>query len=178
MKKKKKELILIISGYTCKLDRNMELYLDRAGRLINTIEFSKIILSGGHTFLRTLPEMSEAQAMADYLVPRLSKSDQKNVLLEDRSISALEKFSIIRDDYLSPNNKIYLFCDGCRGPKMALMCRIICKVWPKVITYDLTKKTSAKIKQIMKTPFDIMAIKIPSLRRREERKRLRFIKYL
>ena len=158
----KKEVLVVVLGYGCDLSA-IERYLQSVVSFVESHEVQAIIASGGFTSLRSAPGVSEAAMMADYLkecgVTTPIYLDEEALTTAD-NIRAIPK--ICKKERL-PVAPIVIFCDKAHSVKVQLLARLVLRRWVDVSTYGLTQGFVPIAKQILVTPLDVLAAKVPIL---------------
>jgi len=164
--------LLIVLGYGCYLNEGMRGYLNTVIKFVNTNEVVSIITTGGFTNPKGAPGVSEAGMMAEYL----SKNHSTPIILEEFARTTTENLKgvkkILEKNPELTRLRVVIFCDSCRSLKVKIITHHILRLWPKIISCDLTKKISKKMKQLLiATPLDVIALWIPFLEKMEIKRR-------
>jgi len=156
-----------VLGYGCQIDA-LKGYLDKIARFIKDNKIRLVILHGAPTCKRSKPGISEAKLMSDYLA---SKGVSADMILDENSRTTKENIlaakELFQNNKINPKNALF-FCDACHNTKVRLISYLILGIWPRTVTYYVTKNSLAKAKQVfLATPLNVLAARIYLLEKRK-----------
>ena len=160
----KNTIVVIVMGYGCHLTPAMRGYLDSVIAFKPPQEIKAIITTGGYTNRRSAPKVSEAGMMATYLQEHGVTTP---LFIVDTTTTTNENLKAV-DEIMIKHSfescRIVIFCDRSRSVKVQVLGKLIFGDWPDIKPYNLTTKLTSRLKQLIVTPLDIMATRIPILR--------------
>ncbi len=116
--------VVVVNGYGCNLDSPLRPHLDHVVAYLEENMVGCVAFCGGFTQQEKFPGKSEAEVMADYVLPRLSQ--RPIVLIEEDSYTTFENAKnsarAIRAAGWEPD-RLTQFCEATRALKVAILAR-------------------------------------------------------
>lgn len=166
--------VVIVCGYGCKMKPELRDYLDRVVRFVNENKPECIILCGGFTQRKSVPGMSEARLMRNYVMPKIG-SWLHSELLEESSYTTLENIKnsvkLINNFFHQKEVRVTIFCEATRALKVDMLTKHFLGYRANIETasWELMSPTL----QIISTVFEWAAVRFPLLNSYFHWKRLR-----
>ena len=158
---------VLVCGYGCHLTESLKKYLDFVKLVLSYQEINLVITSGGCSNQKTLPGVSEADLMADYLE---NSGVRARFIREREALTSIENLRLVADILSKTGNSkvsLTIFCDRIRRFKMEYMARRIFVCPVKIEAYDFRRSFKARLAQaLVMTPVEIAAFHIPVLERK------------
>lgn len=166
---------VVVNGYGCHVNAEVQEYLDEVVRFINEHEPSYLILCGGQTQRKTAPGITEAAVMAIYIRQRLSHVPM--FILEDDSLTTLENVQnatrrilncIPRYGNYWPSVEMTVFCEAQRALKTLILYWFLLPQMHQYYDCRIRVKTSSwelgnPLKELSHLLFDLAALWVPGL---------------
>ncbi len=157
--------IAIVCGYGLVLDANLSEYLEAVVNFVKTQQIDNLILSGGYTSKKL--NFSEAKVMLDFIKTR--KLDLP-IILEEESLTTLHNLLFskkIIGKFEKKIEKIYIFCDEVRYPKIYILSKIIFNNQLIEVTQIGRKEPFISyLMQIPSTIYQVLGAILPAVERR------------
>lgn len=163
--------IIVVLGYGCHLTEKLDKYLEECALVIGIKKPRNVVFSGGKTAGKTLPGVSEAQVMANY-INKCNLGYQPTIMLEEDSITTEQNLRFTKELFCNhaaslgfPKSRdIMIFCDTAREQKIKVLARIIWGFRPNCATHDFTKSPLGRLGQyLIATPLDVIATLVPPI---------------
>lgn len=159
--------IVIPLGYGPERTRENERYWGRISSLCSMVHLYALIPCGGESRPISMPGISEAQAMMDYIGPRLNQKPVFTAPLENKSLTTLDNIKnvarILKEGQIIPRGgRILIVCNA--GKKFVVWCLawryLKRKVYIETFDWDLG---DSRLKQIFMNFYTPIAMYCPPL---------------
>lgn len=165
--------VVIICGYGCHLTPKIREYLQRVAYHLDGVPHALVIPSGGPTNEKSLPGVSEAGIMEQYL---RALGVTRVIVCEGGSVTTLQNLRYAREimrlpqlcKRLSASPKVTIFCDSIRAFKVRYLARRVLRgAALQIIGCDFHRSLRDKLYQFFAaTPAEMLSYYFPSLERR------------
>lgn len=144
----------LVCGYGCHLNDSIKRYLNDVVSWCYQNPDAIVILSGGFTNKKTMPGISEASMMRDYLTKRFVTN---RVILDEEAILSIDNIRNTAKMLKGIDRDLVVFCDSIRVVKMWIMGLIYLDRFT-LVTHNFHRSTREKLSQIIRTIIEISFI--------------------
>lgn len=176
-----KKHVVVVCGYGCHLDTPLKPYLDRIAQFIEKSKPFLIIFCGGATQKKTAHGVTEARLMARYVLSKLSFKPSF-VEVEETSYTTFKNINqaskiINRNLAWKDESQITIFCEATRSANIIMLARHFMTEFVDSIDNIKVETDSWEradpFKQVWNLIYNKLALKLPYLAEREQKRRIR-----
>lgn len=158
----------LVCGYGCHLNDSIKRYLNDVVSWCYQNPDAIIILSGGFTNQKTMPGVSEAGMMQNYLRKRLVVNQ---FILDEKAVLSIDNVRNTAHMLKGIDRDLTIFCDSIRAVKVWVMGLVYLDRFT-LIAHNFHRSTKEKFTQVVRTIIELTFMLLPPLEWWARKKRI------